>query len=72
MQKMEAVISASSNMIHFADHKRRRDSPEDSTTSHRRANNGDVKQTAGKSGGLKTLESHREEMKRLREDEMKV
>ncbi|EFO24098.1 hypothetical protein LOAG_04385 [Loa loa] len=54
----------------------RRDSPDDSKTSHRskrdRANENDVKPMTGKSAGLKTLEAHREEVKRLQEDETRL
>lgn len=57
-------------------HHRRRDSSDDSRDSHRskryQASNGNTKPIVGKSGGLRTLESHREEMKQLQEDEKKV
>uniref|UniRef100_A0A0R3RYH7 BUD13 homolog n=1 Tax=Elaeophora elaphi TaxID=1147741 RepID=A0A0R3RYH7_9BILA len=56
-------------------HQRRRDSPDDRRASYHnkrdRENGNDVKSMTGKNAGLKTLEAHREEMKRLQEDEAK-
>uniref|UniRef100_A0A1I8EGK0 BUD13 homolog n=1 Tax=Wuchereria bancrofti TaxID=6293 RepID=A0A1I8EGK0_WUCBA len=54
----------------------RRDSPDDGRSSHHskrdRSNERDAKPVTGKSAGLKTLEMHREEMKRIREGETKL
>ncbi|VDK84995.1 unnamed protein product [Litomosoides sigmodontis] len=54
-------------------HHRRRDSSDDSRASRRskrdQASDGKAESMTGKSGGLRTLESHREELKRHQEDE---
>ncbi|KAL3990764.1 Pre-mRNA-splicing factor of RES complex family protein [Acanthocheilonema viteae] len=58
------------------DYQGRKDSPDGSRASHHskcdRLNDSNVKPVIGKSAGLKTLESHREEMKQLQENEMKL
>ncbi|KAM3727804.1 BUD13 [Dirofilaria immitis] len=69
--------SSSSLHRHHEDHRRRRDSSIDSGTSRLpskrdRASESDVKPMNGRKVGAKTLETHREEMMRLQENETKL